>query len=58
MEKMTHYSVQPRDRRFVKGYEFAKNMGRNVGKNIIKKLSSKYSQNLLHHAKTICYRCT
>ena len=55
---MTHYSVQPRDGRFVKGYEFAKNMGRNVGKNIIKKLSSKYSQNLLHHAKTICYRCT
>ena len=52
---MTHYSVQSRDWRLIKGYEFAKNMGRNVGKNIIKKLSSKYSQNLLHHAKTICY---
>ena len=55
IEKMTHYSVQSRDSRLIKGYEFAKNMGRNVGKNIIKKLSSKYSQNLLHHAKTICY---
>ena len=34
---MTCYSVQPRDRIFVKGYEFlsfAENMGRNIGKNI------------------------
>ena len=34
---MMHYSVQPKDRVFVKGYEFlcfAKNMGKNIGKNI------------------------
>ena len=43
---MTRYSVQPRDRIFVKVYEFlsfAKNMGKNMGKNISKSLSSKYS---------------
>ena len=31
---MTRYSVQPRDRIFVKGYgflSFAKNMGKNIG---------------------------
>ena len=36
------YSVQPRDRIFVKGYEFlsfAKNMGKNIGKNISENLS-------------------
>ena len=47
------YSVQPRDRIFVKGYgflSFAKSMGKNIGKNISKKLSGKYSQKLLHHA--------
>ena len=36
---MTRYSVQPKDRIFVKGYgflSFAKNMGRNLGKNINK----------------------
>ena len=41
------YSVQPRDRTFVKGYGcllFAKNMGKNIGKNVNKNLSSKYSQ--------------
>ena len=39
-----------RDRIFVKRYGFllfAKNMGKNISKN----LSSKYSQNLLDHAK-------
>ena len=44
---MTWYSVQPRDRIFVKSYEFSsftKNMGKNIAKNIIKSLSSKYSQ--------------
>ena len=49
-----HYSVQPRDRVFVKGYRFlsfARNMGKNVGKDICKNLSSKYSQKLLDHAK-------
>ena len=43
------YSVQPRDRIFVKGYgffSFAINMGKNIGKNIIKHLSCKYSQKL------------
>ena len=51
---MTRYSVQPRDRIFLKGYEllsFAKNMGENIGKNIIKNLSVKYNQKLLDHAK-------
>ena len=51
---MTRYSVQPRDRIFVKGYRFLffdKNMGRNIGKNTIKNLSSKYSQKPLDHAK-------
>ena len=41
------YSVQPRERIFVKGYEFlsfAKNMSTNIGKNISKNLSGKYSQ--------------
>ena len=36
---MVRYSVQPRDRIFVKGYgflSFAKNMGRNIGENISK----------------------
>ena len=51
---MMRYSVQPRDRIFVKGYgflSFARNMGKNVGKNKSKNLSSKYSQKLLDHAK-------
>ena len=50
---MTHYSVQPRDRIFMKGYgflSFAKNMGKNIGKIISKNLSSKYSQKLFDHA--------
>ena len=36
---MIWYSVQPRDRIFVKGcgsLSFAKNMGRNIGKNLSK----------------------
>ena len=48
------YSVQPRDRIFVKGYEFlsfAKNMSKNIGKNKSKNLSGKYSHKLLDHAK-------
>ena len=51
---MTQYSVQPRDRIFVKCYEFfsfAKNMSKNIGKNISKNLSGKYSQKLLDYAK-------
>ena len=40
------YSVQPRDRIFVKGYaflSFTRNMGKNVGKKTSKNLSDKYS---------------
>ena len=48
---MTRYSVQPRDRIFVKGNVFfAKNMDRNIGKNVSKNLSGKYSQKLIDHA--------
>ena len=46
---MTIYSVQLRDRIFVKVYgflSFAKNMGKNIGKNISKSLSVKYSKKL------------
>ena len=44
---MTRFSVEPRERIFVKGYEFfssAKNMGKKIGKNISNSLSGKYSQ--------------
>ena len=42
------YSIEPRDRIYVKGYgflSFAKNMGKN--------LSNKYGQKLLNNAKNI-----
>ena len=48
------YSIEPRDRVFVKDYIFlslAENMGKNIGKNVSQNLSSKYSQKLLGHAK-------
>ena len=51
---MTHYSVQPRDQIFVKGYgllSFAKSMGKTVSKIISKNLSSKCCQELLDDAK-------
>ena len=51
---MMHYSVQPRDRKFVKDYgflSFAKNMAKNICKNISKNLSSKLSQKPNDHAK-------
>ena len=54
MQKMTRYSVQPRDRIFVKDYRFltfAKNMGKNIGTNISKNLIGKYSQKLFDHAE-------
>ena len=41
---MMRYSVQPRDKIFVKAYEFlsfAKNKGKNIGKNVSKNLSGK-----------------
>ena len=51
---MTRYSVQPRERIFVKDHgflSFAKNMGKNISKNISKNRSGKYSQKLLDHPK-------
>ena len=51
---MTRYSVQPRDQILVKAYRFfcfARNMRKNLGKDISKSLTSKYSLNLLDHAK-------
>ena len=51
---MTRYSVQPRDRIFVKRYGFlffATNMGKNDVKDISKDLNGKYSQKLFDHAK-------
>ena len=51
---MMCYSIEPRDRIFLKGYgflSFAKNMSKNIGKNISKNLNSKYSQKLPDHAK-------
>ena len=53
---MTRYSVQPKDRIFVKGYGFlslAKNMGKNIGKSISKNLSGKYSQKHLDHVSNL-----
>ena len=51
---MIRYSVQPRDRIFVKGYgffSFATNMIKNIGNNISKNSIGKYSQQILNHAK-------
>ena len=51
---MMHYSVQPRDWIFLKGYaflSFTKDMGKNTGESISKTLSGKCSQKLLDHAK-------
>ena len=48
------YSVQPRDRIFVKdcGFlSFAKSMDKNIGKSRSKNLSGKYIQKLLEHTK-------
>ena len=57
---MTRYSVQPRDRIFVKDYGFlclAKHMGKTLVKIKTKNLKSKYGQKLLDHAKKFCNRC-
>ena len=46
------YSIEPRGRRYVKGYRllsFAKNIGKN--------LSNKYGQKPFESAKKICNRC-
>ena len=50
---MRRYSVQLRERIFVKGYGFlfsVRNMSKNVHKKMNKNLSSKYSQKRLDHA--------
>ena len=44
------YSVQPRDRTFVKSYEFL-SFVKNICKNISENLNVKYNQKLLDHAK-------
>ena len=46
------YSIEPRYRIYVKGYEFL-----SFAKNIGKILSNKYGQKLLDSAKKIYYRC-
>ena len=51
---MTRYSVQPRDRIFVKCYGFlsvTKNMGKNIGKYLSKNVSSTYTQKLFDYAE-------
>ena len=50
---MTRYSIQPRDRIFVKsyGFSFTKNLAKNTDKKISKNLSGKYSQKLIDCAK-------
>ena len=48
------YSVQSRDRIFVKGYGFlcfAENTGKNIVKSISQNLGAKYSKKFLDHAK-------
>ena len=47
-----HYSIQPKNTRYVKGYGFLC-LSKNNGKNI----SNKYSQKLVDSAKKICSRC-
>ena len=53
IEKMTRYSIEPRDCIFVKGYaifSFAKNISKNISKSV-KNVSGKYCQKFLDHAK-------
>ena len=45
-----HYSVQPRDGIFVKGYGFL-TFAKNIGKNISQNLICRYNQKHLYHAK-------
>ena len=45
------YSIERRERRYVKGYGFL-SFAKNIGKNI----SNKYSQKLVDTAKKICNR--
>ena len=53
------YSIEPRERRHVKGYgflSFARNIGTHATK-VAKNMSNKYSQKLVDTAKKICNRC-
>ena len=50
------YSIEPRDRRYVKGYGFL-SFAKNIGKNIGKIISNKYSQKLVDSVKKIFNRC-
>ena len=53
------YSIEPRERRYVKGYgflSFAKNIGTHAAE-AAKNMSNKYSQKLVDTAKKICNRC-
>ena len=48
-----HYSIEPRERRYVKGYgflSFARNIGTHASK-VAKNMSNKYSQKLVDTAK-------
>ena len=48
-----HYSIEPRERRYVKGYSFlsfARNIGTHAAK-VVKNMSNKYSQKLVDTAK-------
>ena len=50
------YSIEPRDRRYVKSYgflSFATNIGKNIGKNVGKNIANKYSQKLVNSAKNL-----
>ena len=46
------YSVQPRDRIFVKGYGFL-SFAKNISRNISKTLTGKFSQDLLDMLKNL-----
>ena len=51
---MMCYSIEPRDRIFVKIFGFmpyAQNMGKNISKNKNKHFDSKYSHKVLDHVK-------
>ena len=51
---MTCYSIEPRNQKFVKGYELlcsTKTMSKIIGKNTSKKLIGKYSQKFPGHAE-------
>ena len=53
------YSIEPRERRYVKGYgflSFARNLGTHLIK-VAKNLNNKYDQKLADSAKIICSRC-